>query len=165
MSGVPSVADVMRAKDNLDAFDAIINGDEDDVVTTPGGQDVKSVAHAIHDLVEEFGTVQILTGVTGSIALDASLGNTFILNLTGNTTITSIDNLPAFTRSDNLLVIKQPASGDKTITFPTAWEAFGKGVKPPAALGANAKTHICVTNIPGDATTVYPAGFNAVAGL
>lgn len=44
---VPTIADLARAKANLDAYDDVINEDENTSVTTPGGLPVDSVAKAI----------------------------------------------------------------------------------------------------------------------
>lgn len=50
MATVPTVADLLRAKQNLDAYDDVINGSVIDVITTPGGRMVDSLAKAIETI-------------------------------------------------------------------------------------------------------------------
>lgn len=53
MADTPTSADLVKAKQNLDAYDQIINGDENTTVEVPDGGMVDSVAKAIASIAEK----------------------------------------------------------------------------------------------------------------
>lgn len=98
-------------------------------------------------------TVNALGNISGSNAVDWSLGNVASMTLTGNTTLT-FSNVPASGPLSSLtMIIKQDATGSRTISWP-ACATWAGGSAPAISTAAN-KTDIISCSSKDGGTVCY----------
>lgn len=90
---------------------------------------------------------------TGATTLDFSTTNVFDLTLTGNTTFTFINPPPSTRVYTATLILKQDATGGRSVTWPAS-RRYAGGVTPPPTTTANAVDIWTVTTYDGGTTYV-----------
>ena len=161
-AGTQAVADITGAPPNQTLDLTIPRGDTGSVNnhTHPPSDITPGV---LDDMA--FGSYsEVLTTLTSAVTttLDCSLGQSFVVNQTMNTTlaISNVDQTAGRTSSVSL-VLKQDATGGRSVTWPTGTK-WPLGVAPTLTTTANAINVVTFMTIDGGTTWL---GFLAGAGM
>lgn len=92
---------------------------------------------------------------SGSVSVDFANGNVHELTLTGNITTLTLSNPPASGESGNLtLILKQDATGSRTVTWPAAVKWVNGGTAPTLSTAASSVDMVSMFTVDGG-TTYY----------